>query len=334
MAFVKLNGQPVSFKASWYHAQNVGLSHNTVTGMSMDQNGFLWVGTIDGLNRFDGKGVKIYRHDATDSTSISNSFIHGILADDDGSLWIGTRDGGINKFDPVTESFQHFKYSEENKNSIPNAPLNLFFKDNTGTYWASVGEESYGVFDSQTGTYQKAEIREVDTGRQVSSPNTVVMFNDGSMIGASFTGLFYVSAEEVKAFREDSQKEIIETEQIDLSSFGALPNLNRLLVDKTGNIWFSGDSEALLKVDKSALSESVNKSIESGTSIELSDKQFIESGDYLIYGAGDLGICAKNILTDNDFCQQIWVNGELFSPTKLYKDPKGGIWAASWGKVL
>ena len=326
------NAQPASYTAAWYHSQNTGLSHNTVTGITMDQEGFLWVSTIDGLNRFDGKSVKIYRHEASDSTSISDNFIHGVLADEKGMLWIGTRDGGINKFDPVTEHFQHYKYSDTLKNSIPNAPLNLFFKDEMGAFWASVGEESFGIFDPQTGAYQKAKIRDTKTRDEISSPNTVVIFNDGSMMGASFTGLFYLTAEEVEAFREDHKKTTVEAEQINLSSFGALPNLNRLVIDKYGAIWFSGDSETLLKVDKSVLSEAVISAIESGTRIELSNKHFIESGDQLIYGAGVLGICTMNILTENNSCEQIEIGGESFDPTKLYQDPEGGIWATSWGK--
>lgn len=331
LPFLKAYGQPVSFTASRYDAQNVDLSHNTVTDFVMDQNGFLWVGTIDGLNRFDGKGVKIFRQDASDSTSISNSFIHGILPDDERNIWIGTRHGGINKFDPVTERFQHFQYSEENKNSIPSAPLNLFFKDHDGTFWASVGEESFGFFDPLSGDYQKAEIRDLETDKHISSPNTVVIFNDGSMIGASFSGLFYITKRELDVFREDDQKKIIEAEQIDLSSFGALPNLNRLLIDKNGSVWFSGDSETILKVNASVLSESVKSSIDSGTQIELSGRHFIELGDYLIYGADGHGICAKNILTGDNSCEEILVGGEPFSPTKLYQDLNGGVWAASWG---
>lgn len=206
--------QPVTYSYTWYNTQNIGLSHNTVTGMALDQAGFLWVGTIDGLNRFDGKSVKIFRHVAGDSTSISNNFIHGILADDDGTLWIGTRDGGINKFDPKTEKFTAFQFSDGIKNGIPNAPVYLFIKDREGTFWASIGSEAFGIFKPVAGQFRSAQVVERISGSKLNSPNAVVEFNDGSLLGAAYAGLYYIPAKEVKAFKSDTTKRVIYAKKI------------------------------------------------------------------------------------------------------------------------
>jgi signal transduction histidine kinase/ligand-binding sensor domain-containing protein len=83
-----------------------GLSQNTINGILQDGGGFIWFGTEDGLNRYDGYGFKIYKHLPNDSTSLSNNYIWGLDQDSDGYIWIATDGGGINRFDPRHETFQ------------------------------------------------------------------------------------------------------------------------------------------------------------------------------------------------------------------------------------
>ena len=85
-----------------------GISHPTVTSIVQDKRGFLWFGTNDGLNRFDGYNVTVFTQDPRDTTSLSNSNITCLLADDDGTLWIGTMGGGLNAFDDRTGTFTHY----------------------------------------------------------------------------------------------------------------------------------------------------------------------------------------------------------------------------------
>jgi len=84
-----------------------GLSQNAVTCIYQDKKGFLWVGTQDGLNRYDGYQFKHYKHNPEDSTSISDQFITAINEDGQGVLWIGTRHG-LNRFSSSTEKFTRF----------------------------------------------------------------------------------------------------------------------------------------------------------------------------------------------------------------------------------
>ncbi|MGS2739200.1 two-component regulator propeller domain-containing protein [Sinomicrobium sp. M5D2P17] len=69
-----------------------GLSHNTITASLQDHKGFVWFGTKDGLNRFNGYDFKVFRHDPKDSTSLGNSFI-SVLHEYEKNIWIGTNDG-------------------------------------------------------------------------------------------------------------------------------------------------------------------------------------------------------------------------------------------------
>lgn len=86
----------------------LGLSHNHVQCFAQDNDGFLWMGTISGLNRFDGYNFKIFKHDPADSTSSPNNNIRSIVKDQLGRLWIGTSEG-MSIFNPNNEEFtNHF----------------------------------------------------------------------------------------------------------------------------------------------------------------------------------------------------------------------------------
>src|SRR6476659_9053277 len=70
-----------------------GLSQATALQMAQDKAGFLWIGTQDGLDRFDGYGFRVYKHARSDAHSLSDNGIRALAADADGSLWIGTQAG-------------------------------------------------------------------------------------------------------------------------------------------------------------------------------------------------------------------------------------------------
>lgn len=74
---------------------NEGLSNNQVTALFQDSRGFIWVGTTDGLNRYDGYDFSVFRHHPLDSSSISGNYIQAITEDSNGNIWIGTRNSGI-----------------------------------------------------------------------------------------------------------------------------------------------------------------------------------------------------------------------------------------------
>jgi ligand-binding sensor domain-containing protein len=81
-----------------------GLSQNSIVRILQDSRGFLWICTFDGLNRYDGYQLKIFRNITGDSTSLSNNKIVSICEDYRGNIWIGTYGGGLNKL-PMQNNF-------------------------------------------------------------------------------------------------------------------------------------------------------------------------------------------------------------------------------------
>jgi signal transduction histidine kinase/ligand-binding sensor domain-containing protein len=100
-----LLAQPYYFRH--YQVEN-GLSNNTAFCSVQDGNGFMWFGTKDGLNRFDGYSFKTYRHDPDKAGSLGNDLIYALHHDQDQTLWVGTNDG-VYRYSPSKESFSIIK---------------------------------------------------------------------------------------------------------------------------------------------------------------------------------------------------------------------------------
>jgi signal transduction histidine kinase/ligand-binding sensor domain-containing protein len=89
---------------------NDGLSQNSAFAIIQDRKGFIWIGTKDGLNRFDGIGFQVYRH-SPDKNTLVNNHVKCLHEDSDGNIWIGTY-GGLNKFNPETEKFTAYQKND------------------------------------------------------------------------------------------------------------------------------------------------------------------------------------------------------------------------------
>ena len=114
-----------------------GLSQNAVSAITQDQRGFMWFGTKDGLNRYDGYSFVVYRHDPADSATVSGSEITAIFEDSRHELWVGTRHGGLSRFNRARETFQRYPHG-------PSAPITAIAEDADGQIW--IGTDGAGVF--------------------------------------------------------------------------------------------------------------------------------------------------------------------------------------------
>ena len=95
----------------------------------------LWIGTQDGLNRYDGYTFKIFKHDPDDPNSISHNSILAITEDNDGSLWVGTWGGGLNRYDPVAEKFTRYVNNPDDPNSLSDGTITSIKQDSKGSLW-------------------------------------------------------------------------------------------------------------------------------------------------------------------------------------------------------
>lgn len=126
------------------------LSNNKVNCILEDSFGFIWLGTEDGLNRFDGYEIKIYRHKPDEKNTISSNDIWSLFEDKNGFIWIGTKAGEINKYDPRLDKFESWKVglTENVENSITS-----IFKDSQNNLWIGTYRNGLYLFDTDKNTF-------------------------------------------------------------------------------------------------------------------------------------------------------------------------------------
>ncbi|MEO0581228.1 MAG: two-component regulator propeller domain-containing protein [Bacteroidota bacterium] len=110
-----------------------GLSNNWVKTILKDQRGFMWFGTSNGLNRYDGQEFKVFRSDSINQ--LSDNFIQSLTEDKEGNIWVGTFSGGLNRFDRKTETFTVFKHDPNNPQSLDHNRITCTYLDPTGKLW-------------------------------------------------------------------------------------------------------------------------------------------------------------------------------------------------------
>ena len=124
-----------------------GLSSNKVNTVIQDRTGFIWFGTEDGLNRYDGYNFKIFRHDPSNPNSLSGNSIWSLMEDHIGNIWIGTKGGVLNRFDPTTEQFTRWAIKSDitEENSVK-----FIYEDSKRNIW--IGSYKDGLYRLNTST--------------------------------------------------------------------------------------------------------------------------------------------------------------------------------------
>ena len=135
-----------------------GLSQPTVRAMIQDRQGFIWLGTQDGLNRFDGHGMRVLRHDPVDPYSLSDNNIVAMSQDRDGGIWIATQSGGLNHFNPNTARFTRYRHSSDDAFSLASDTLQRVLTDEKGRVWVQTEAGDLQWMDQGDGRFQKPEL--------------------------------------------------------------------------------------------------------------------------------------------------------------------------------
>jgi hypothetical protein len=143
-------GQPIRFE---YLTVEDGLPDNSVASILQDRQGFLWFGTKNGLSRYDGAEFTTYAYDPADPDSLSYNFVWCLLEDRVGNIWVGTLGGGLNKFDPVTETFVRYQHDEADPNSLSHNFVWSIYEDDGGALWIATDGGGLNRFNPASETF-------------------------------------------------------------------------------------------------------------------------------------------------------------------------------------
>jgi signal transduction histidine kinase/ligand-binding sensor domain-containing protein/DNA-binding response OmpR family regulator len=194
------------------HFQRIGSKENlsdlNVNSLIQDHRGFIWVGTRDGLNRYDGSKFKIFRNDINDNTSISNNYVNHIVEDKNGDLWIATS-GGVNKYDRKKNRFYHYLHNDKLQNSLTNNFTVNIALDKNGNLWIATlkdGVDEYIINENKFIHYKYNK----NDPRSLSDDNARVIYVDTQnnvWIGTSNGGLnlFDPKTKSFTSFKHDEK---------------------------------------------------------------------------------------------------------------------------------
>ncbi len=213
-----------------HYNMNEGLSHNTVHCIAQDELGFLWIGTEDGLNRFDGYSFISFKRNIQDPYSISDNFVNSLFIDKNQNIWIGTNNKGLNLLNKKTLRFKSFStYSYDGK-TWPLKMITAITEDSKGHLW--LGTFS-GLFEFDPKTEKIiSQYHSTGSSSAVSEDEIRCLFmdkNDVLWIGTNSNGLnrFDIRNNTFSYYVND------ENDQTSISN----NSIGAILRDKSGNLW-------------------------------------------------------------------------------------------------
>ncbi|MBM4172010.1 MAG: hypothetical protein FJ214_09105 [Ignavibacteria bacterium] len=161
--YVNLAAQFSSIKLERFTI-NDGLSNNSINSIVQTKEGYLWIATKDGLNRYDGQSFKVFKTNSLDIYSLPENYVMSLLESKDGILWVGTWGSDLCKYDPIYERF--IKINPLSKSEF----VQCIFEDNKGNIWYGTTTNGIKCFNPQTG--------EIKTYNSRSNPPFKIPFDN------------------------------------------------------------------------------------------------------------------------------------------------------------
>ena len=135
-------------------SRDAGLSQAFVNTIVQDDQGYLWFGTQEGLNRYDGFEFSVFAHDPDAPGTLSDESIRTMIKDRSGTLWIGTDAGGLSRFDSTTESFTNYLHDPDDPATIGDNRVRVLYEDSEGTLWIGTDGAGLDRFDRESQTFE------------------------------------------------------------------------------------------------------------------------------------------------------------------------------------
>ncbi len=158
-----------------------GLSQSVVMDMLQDSQGFMWLGTQDGLNRYDGYTFTVYRHDPADANSLSNSFVTSLARGANGVIWVGTNGGGLNRYDPQTGTFRRYQHQPDAAATLADDAVNDVLVAQDGAVWVGTTLGGLCRFDGESGPFT-CYANAPDNAHSLSHNNVQAIYQDSAGI--------------------------------------------------------------------------------------------------------------------------------------------------------
>jgi len=233
-----------SFSQRTLRFQNIslesGLSQTTVQSILQDSRGFIWMGTLDGLNFYDGYNITIIRNDPSNPNSIPDNSINGLFEDKAGNLWVAIYKKGLARYNAVNKSFVSYMNNKINPNSMVDNNITCITQDHTGALWvgsdkgissANVIEEDDGNVKLIFNNLNNDPVFLQDKGGEIV---TKIIYDKRKLLWiGTEQGLIVYDMNQKKFYKFRNDPEIPHT----ISS----NKITALFLDQQGNVWVGTD---------------------------------------------------------------------------------------------
>jgi ligand-binding sensor domain-containing protein/signal transduction histidine kinase len=220
-----------------------GLSKYNASALLIDSNGFLWAGISEGLARYDGYNFKIIKVKTKHLKYISGHFVSTIMEDSKGIFWIGNKGGGLIRFNPITEKFNHYRSNGTTPNELGNNTVQTIVEGLNGNMWVGTKRGLYN-FNKQSKNFT-SYLNQQNTNNSSSHTNIkkiIVKSNGDLWLGTWGGGLNYfnVKTRDLIQYRHsNSDKKSLSDDFI-----------NTIAEDNYGNLWIGTFSGGLNYFDR------------------------------------------------------------------------------------
>jgi signal transduction histidine kinase/ligand-binding sensor domain-containing protein/DNA-binding response OmpR family regulator len=311
-----------------------GLSQSNVTCIFQDSRGFMWFGTRDGLNKYDGYNVKIYRKDDRNNNTLSANYVKDIIEDSTGNLWIATSGGGLNMFDREKEIFIRYQHSPGDPKSISSHFLNTLEQDKQGNLWIGTDDFGLDVFHREKDEFIHFPHKENDTS--LSSNTVLSIFEDSQKniwIGTDGYGLNLFQKETNSFTRFFHQDENVTSLSHNVVS--------SIFEDNKNNLWIGTVGGGLNLFDRKTKTFTRYNNLK-GSLNSLSDNYIFsiteDKTGKLWIGTENNGVSIFDFTTGkfHSFHHNDFDNTSLSSSSIncLYTDLTGGMWVGTYNAGL
>jgi len=303
-----------------------GLSQSSVLSIFKDRQGFMWFGTRDGLNKYDGYSFTVYKNNPKDSLSLYSNHVQCISDDKEGNLWVGTWGGGLSVYNKKEKTFKVFKHSPENTNSLSNNYVNFICQDKKGEIWAAT-RNGLNRYDSKAKTFKVFK-------NDPQNPNSISS-NDISYLLCDRLGILWIATWGGGLNRYNPETGAFTTFKRDRSNPGSLRHniIKSIFEDKEGRIWIG--TWGGLSLYNPSTQSFTNYKYES-TSPSNSNHNLISAITQDNNGTIWVGTWGEGLNTfDSKAGKFHRVHQESHSPSKLeiissiYSDKEGNIWVGT-----
>lgn len=308
-----------------------GLSVSVVYDIAQDPQGFLWFATEDGLDRYDGREFKIFKHTPDDPDSLSYNWIYVVYVDRNGDLWAGTNGGGLNHFNPRTGQFKIYRNNPKDPDSLVSDVILALKEDAAGNLWVGT-DKGLVQFNREQEKFTRFQSSAVPEDVRKAAVQSILTDSIGRMWVGTQNGLICLDpAGAITVYRaEPDDRQRLSYDHISV-----------VVEDRLGQIWVGTKGGGLNRLDPvSGVFERFKNDPEDPYSLshDVVTAAYVDDSGILWVGVWGGGLNRFDTATRH-FTHYV---NEPANPNSLgsnfirtiYGDRSGSIWVSTWGAGL